>query len=366
MVDLIDRIYEAAFLPAQWPDVLGAIAEQSNCTSGALMIVDAHLPPLYAATANTADALGQFANSPAWYANPRMQCLFRIDHSGFVNAEEVMNPEERARDLVAGNLRELGLATQLGTGIFMPGRELVSFSFERTAEQGRFRQSDIAWFDRLRPHLARASLMAARAQLDQARANVEALNATGVAAAVVGASGTVLASNALFETLAPVLRPAAGGRISVRDAEARQLYQEALEATDGAQTVRSIPLRLSDETSAVLQVLPLHRSAHDLFGRGTAMLVVTGLAVDGNLPDDAILRGLFDLSASEAAVAAGLAKGLTLKQIAQGRNIGITTARSHLAQIFRKTGTGHQHQLVALLKGVTVPGSDPGQGASLP
>jgi DNA-binding CsgD family transcriptional regulator len=67
------------------------------------------------------------------------------------------------------------------------------------------------------------------------------------------------------------------------------------------------------------------------------------------------LRGLFDLSPAEAGIAAGLAAGLTVTQIAAARGIGLTTARTHLAQIFRKTGTAQQGQLVALLKGAVGP-----------
>lgn len=51
-------------------------------------------------------------------------------------------------------------------------------------------------------------------------------------------------------------------------------------------------------------------------------------------------------------MAAALARGMELKDIAAERGIGITTVRTHLAQVFHKTGTGHQAQLVALLKGV--------------
>ena len=83
------------------------------------------------------------------------------------------------------------------------------------------------------------------------------------------------------------------------------------------------------------------------------MVAVTGYSVTGNIPSDTVLRGLFDLSPAEAGVATDLSTGLTVKDIAAQRALTMATVRSHLAQIFRKTGTSQQGQLVALLKGIS-------------
>jgi DNA-binding CsgD family transcriptional regulator len=62
------------------------------------------------------------------------------------------------------------------------------------------------------------------------------------------------------------------------------------------------------------------------------------------------LRALFALSPKEARLAALLASGRTLKQAADDSQIQLSTARSYLETIFRKTGTRQQSHLVALLK----------------
>jgi DNA-binding CsgD family transcriptional regulator len=90
------------------------------------------------------------------------------------------------------------------------------------------------------------------------------------------------------------------------------------------------------------------------------MIAVTGYSVTGNLPSNAVLRGLFDLSAAEAGVASDLSSGLTLKEIAVARGISLATVRTHLGQIFRKTGTTQQGQLIALLKGISGYSGSPG------
>jgi len=56
-----------------------------------------------------------------------------------------------------------------------------------------------------------------------------------------------------------------------------------------------------------------------------------------------------DLSAKEAELAMLLLTGCSLQEAAERRAVRITTLRSQLASLFRKTGTARQGQLVALL-----------------
>ena len=74
----------------------------------------------------------------------------------------------------------------------------------------------------------------------------------------------------------------------------------------------------------------------------------TSLALPGGFADHA--RKLFDLTPTEARLAAALAGGLTLKDAAIHQGIRFSTARFYLHGIFRKTRTNQQSQLVALLK----------------
>ena len=69
--------------------------------------------------------------------------------------------------------------------------------------------------------------------------------------------------------------------------------------------------------------------------------------------------GLFDLAPAEARLAAALASGKSLTTVAAQQGIKVSSARTYLAQIFRKTGTHQQSELVALLKSTQpVRGSD--------
>ncbi len=356
-MSVLDRIYEAAFVPELWPEVLGQLATRAGAHSGAILIVDPRLPPLFSATPNVVDTLADFSRGPVWYENAPALRLRRMKYPGFLERADFFTEDERnGSNPYDDNMVRIGADWQVGSVVDMPHGEFILFTFERQRGLPDFDKSDLALLDGFRPHLARASLMAWRLQLERANAGVAALEAIGIPAAIISARGVAIASNSTFEALTDVLRPAAFGRLAARDRFADQLLQAALPGQQGEPVpeVRSIPMQLVDSDRAIVaHVIPLRRSASDIFDQGAAMVAVTGYSADGNVPTEPLLRGLFDLSVAEARIAAGLAAGLTLAEVAQQRGIGMATARTHLAQVLRKTGTRQQGQLIALLKGVS-------------
>lgn len=353
-MSLVDRIYETAFVPELWPAVLDEIVAMVGASSGAFTITDRRLPPLYVVTSGLVEFMQAFSASPYWYDNPRIARASRLNYSGFMEQGRFTSDDERQSEFAEPDLHEVGTAWQAGSLIHMPDGELVVFNFVKPAGADSFSPADIAMLDGLRPHLARTSLLATRMRLERAEASAQALNAVGIPAAILSANGAVMATNALFETFSDVLRPAAFGRIAALDRDVDRLLQAALPGVNRTLPlqVRSFPMHKGEiDQAVVVHVIPLHRAATDVFERGTALVAISGYALAGNVPDDAVLRGLFDLSAAEAGLATDLAAGKSLKEASAGRHITMATARTHLAQIFRKTGTGQQSQLVALLKG---------------
>jgi DNA-binding CsgD family transcriptional regulator len=77
-------------------------------------------------------------------------------------------------------------------------------------------------------------------------------------------------------------------------------------------------------------------------------VVITNADIQRDLPIDS-LRGVFDLTEAEGRLAALLASGEDLKTAAQELSITYGTARARLAEIFQKTETRRQGELVNLL-----------------
>ena len=349
--NLIDQVYEAAFLPERWPDVLHAIAARAGSASGAVLSIGGGDPPRWRATELVQDALEEYVTTGQWRTCERPVKLLSMNYAGFLREDEFLTEEQIERDPARKARTAVRLGAQVGTLVAMPSGEIVGFTFERWIEHGRHEQDNVLFLDGMRPHLARAGLLAARLGLERAQTAVKTLEAIGLPAAVLTGAGRVLAANGLLEKSPAYFSSAANGQLRIDDAAANRLFRERLAEITGLYgTFQSIPIAATNNRpSAILHVLPVLGDAQDIFSGAAIMVILTTVGMSVKVPDVPLLRALFDLSPAEAKLAAALASGRTLKQAAEDGQIRFSTARSYMEAIFRKTGVRQQSQLVALL-----------------
>lgn len=351
--DLIDRIYEAAFVPELWPEVLVSLNSASDAADGRLLVFDGVRPIGFKATEIGFDATETFVTTDRWRACRRIQHFHEKPKTGFAISQDYYSPSFLDRDQAYQDLRSLGLESQIETIIPMPSGELVVFVFEKWARDGNFGGGDIQRFDLLHPHLARAGLVAARLGLERAQATVSALQSIGLPAAVLTISGRVLTINALLEGMPELFLPVAHGGMAIGNAPANALFQQAIVQHRHDLVVRSIPVPAKEGTpSLVVHLLPLRRAAQDIFSGADILVAVTAVSASAMVPSPTILTGLFDLTPAEAKLATALTGGQSLKAAAISNGVTFSTARTYLDRIYRKTGANQQSQLVALLKSV--------------
>lgn len=352
---LADRFYEAAFVPELWPETLATLAAAMGARESGLMLYGTDGSIRWTATEHCAKHirgyLERFPDEDLYCRNLRTERFDLLGQRGFSRDSDLLTPAERATDQFQAELRSDGLEWQALTRIALPGGDNASFSIERMKGSENFSTGDLDRLNALWPHLARSGMTAARLGLERARGATETMQAIGLAAAVLSPRGIVRASNALFDALGRVLRPAAHGRVRLADANAQRLYDEAVADFRREPAVRSIPVVAQDEGGAVvLHLMPLRRAAQDVFSGGEVMLAATPIGVEPATPEPAVLKALFDLTGAEARIATTLATGGTVADAARAAGITQKSARTYLDRIFRKTGTGRQSQLVSLLR----------------
>ena len=354
---VIDQIYEAAFVPDRWGDVLERTGELSDSVGGAMFSYGGGVPLRGKAVPELMPLLDEYIGSDLRDACTSANRMLDMEPNSFVVVDDFLSDEEIERDPVRTRLRTLGLESGLCTTIPMPGGEIVTFIYLRPAAKISYRASEVEHLNSLRPHLARASLMAARLGLEEMRNTVAVLERLGLPAAVLNKRGQVLAANPLLAALPQIFVPRAHGTLALAPGEADALLQAALRnGRDDQDAVRSIPIPAGDTHPAlVVHAVPLRRAARDIFSGGDVLIAATEMRLRESGPPVELLRGLFDLSPAEARVAAALTRGSTLQEAADQQGIRIKTARTYLAQVFRKTGTLQQSQLVALLAGTQWP-----------
>lgn len=235
------------------------------------------------------------------------------------------------------------------------------FDIQRGRRQEMFDASEFALFERVAAVMRRVTLLhqqlgGVSIEREMAR---RALDEFSLAVIVVDRGMQLAYANAAGdELLADLAGPLGlrGGKLSARAAsEQSGLKDLVAKASDlaGARGQMLLRARSGEGRDVSLCVTPLS-AAYALPGRMNDVMIVAR-PLEPAAGGLTAVRQMFDLTEAEARLALGLASGLSLTELAQQQGIRMTTARTHLARIFWKTGTRQQSQVAALLRAAELP-----------
>jgi DNA-binding CsgD family transcriptional regulator len=351
---LTDRIYEAAVLPELWRPVLQQFASVAESLEAIVVATDGVDFRWATSSDRFAELTQQHYSYPA--SRERARRLLSRRHAGFLGDIDVFDETElESEPLFTEFLIPNGFGRGIATGIEVPGGDTIIFHAEGPFSMAPFSPDLVGRLDALRPHLARSALISARLGFERARTAVETLAGIGFAACAVRSSGSVILANQQFEGEAAIWTTRGGDKVALLDGRADTLLTDAFSRIGLEAGVRSIPLRGGPETSpAVLHVVPVRRAAHDLFGQATAILVLTKASATPT-NQTPLLQALFDLSPTEAAVAARIAAGQSIDEIACADAKSAETVRNQLKSVLAKTGCRRQVDLARMLAQMVGP-----------
>ena len=352
--NLLDAIYEAAIMVNRWPAVLDTIARKHGARGGALF-ARRNADVQWVASDSIRLDYEAFLELGWHTRNARVDRGRSMNHPGFITDTDMFTEAEMAGIPI---YRDYFVPRGLGAGVgaFMPGvqdDELV-LTLEGFANHTDARAS-LPSLDCLRPHLARAGMLAARLQLERARVAVETLALVGTPAAMLGAGRRILAANDMFIARMPGIGQdtPTGLRLADPCADATMGKVLADLGKTGARGA-SLPVLSQPHERCVLHILPIKGEARDLMLGATAALVLA-TPKEGLAPELGLIRSLLDLTPAEAKLAQALAGTGELAAAAMRLKISPTTARTQLKSVFAKTGLKRQSQLLLLLRDMAHP-----------
>jgi DNA-binding CsgD family transcriptional regulator len=355
-LDLIDRIYECAFAPEYWPKVLDQLAAMADARGGFVFAANSDVRH-WTASASLQGGMERFVNGQFFIRSERPRRGLAARHAGFLRDLDIYTEEEMAGDpLYRDLLWPAGLGWCAATIIPAPTGDMLVVSIERERARGPVDSAVVQRLDALRPHLARSTLMSARLQLERARVASETLALIGLPALVFDATGKVLAANGLLEALTGYVRWLARDRFALKNPGADALFRQTLATLDveNALHTRSFAIRGTDGNAGlVAHVIPIRRTARDIFVRCAGVLVLTPVTLP-QAPPIELVQSLFDFTPAEARVARNLTSGQTVEEIASNGRISVTTVRSHVRGVLEKTGCRRQAEAIALLGGISI------------
>lgn len=367
LIRAIDDCYEAIVEPEKWPDALQSLAGAAGADCAMFYPKDVNQDALRVPSSRSYAELLEHYVQGGWYQNHyRAERGWPLMRSRRFVLEQHLSTEEERRTLRHYN--ELYLRWGY------PGFIAIPFAIDghswclpmlRGQDRGFFTEEEGARLAVFAPHFRRMMLLTARFSWQRAGGGLESLEKIDKAALVLDWQGRVRDLNAkaraLLARAADALFLNGGGHLHAVQPDSENRLQ-ALFALLQSRDRRDRRLK---EAHPVRMERPGHRpllvEAVSLEGMvpflsaARSLLLIIDLG-ERPVPVARQLRVLLQLTPAEAELCVELASGRTLAKAAERLRITAGTARQRLKDIFHKTGTHRQSELVALLS--RLPGSD--------
>jgi DNA-binding CsgD family transcriptional regulator/PAS domain-containing protein len=369
MSDLVASIYDCAIDPNEWPRTLAALCEAMNFKSAALNLrsypsgdilllyttgIEQHwLEKLHGYGAEALEQWGGIGKLLTY--DPNQPALMSEKHKeGLTEASRIYVEWTRPR----------GMIDVMGVALARDGAAMGTIAFGRHRDAGPVTERDLSLARLLLPHLQRSVAISRLLDIGSIKSDMfqSVVDALSVGVVMTDASLKVIHANQVARRMLSMGAPvtAINGRLSVPSpgataALSRAVIKAAMDEKSLGPNGFGVPLRLGDETH-VFHVLPL-RSGQLRPTVSVAADAAIFIAPSRQSPlwPELEIAALFDLTPAEARVFERISAGVSPGQIAAETGAAQSTIKTHLLQVFAKTGCHRQAELVALASSLKLP-----------
>lgn len=352
--DIVSLIYAASVEPEKWGEVVCRLREVLSATHVGFNLVDLE----------TEIAILQFSDGPSCADPDLPEAAPAWDVCAFppVDGDIAVLSRDRTRPLASrateGGGRPSGLVDALEMTLLRTPRRIAQLAAARHDDVGCYRPEDIAFAERLLPHLRRAAAISERLVSEAERAGLlgAAVEHMAKGIVLVDTRGRVVHANAAARLLAEKREgiSLAGGSLCATDRTGRTRLDAALRsALDGASS-GPVALHRPGGRSLVAHVEPLATGGATAAARRAVAAVylctdaATVCAADG-------LDGIFNLTPAEARVLRQLLSTSDIPTAARRLEVAESTVRTHVRALFEKTGVNRITDLVGLVHRLASP-----------
>jgi DNA-binding CsgD family transcriptional regulator len=363
LLGIVAGFYDASMDWRLWPPILRQMGDAVHARSCAIASHDyetdtGRLEHLIDIDADyVASYESRYAGRDAWL---HQEEYFRSPGAVWTSQQIVPDNELVTTDYYRDWLAPQGLLHHLFGVLDRRGSVVTYLVFGRSEGAGPFDETEIALLHDLLPKMQRGfrAGQAFRKAQDIQRIAMEALDVMPMGIILLNGTGGVIGANQTARKIidtGEVLSIADGGLWA--DWGWRKLRFRDLISGEGARDRRnraeevpafSVPRAPGQKPLSVLVVPVREENEPEVEGKPVAIVFVG----DPDRPveiDPARICQIYGLSRAESRVVALLARGYRLDQVAEALGVAYETVRKHLKQVFGKTGTDRQAELVRLL-----------------
>jgi len=371
----VAKLYDAATVPEFWPATLDALLPLVDSTAGHFFLWDSTVDcPSNSLPSTSYRGQEDFCRCYG-RMDPRRQLLMQRPIGFLLRCHEHFDADFVARDPFYNEFSlPLGRRWLMTSSLWEEAGKTAIFAVFRTETQARYSDADRIMFQRLLPHIRRATTIYLRLQAARAETALgqDLLDTLPQMLFATDASARIRRSNRAGEALlgvAKILSQQRGRLLAATPAETAMLHAAIRRAVEALPEVEpgpatSVVLHGLDGARLGVTVSPLPRHSGLPGLPDQRLALVTAVPMEARRPDSAPLRAAFGFTLAEGELAAALAGGQRLDSFAAARGVGMPTVRTQLRAVFEKTQTNRQAELVRLL--TRVPTATPQSPGGMP
>jgi DNA-binding CsgD family transcriptional regulator len=363
LVELVSDIYDANMDWRQWPQVLTKLANAVDAATCAIAVRDyetetgrlEHVAKIGSRYVRSYEE--QYAYLDIWLQREeRFQAPEAIWTSQQIVPDEQLVTTEYYRDWLAPQ----GLLHHLFGVLDRRGSAVTYLVFGRSEEAGPFAENEVTLLRLLLPKMRRGlrAGQAFRKAQDVQRNAMKALDAMPMGVILLSGRGAVIGANETARKIidaGEALSVAEGGlwvdwgwrKLRFRDLVSRLTAKRRGSQAEGVPAF-SVPRSGGRKPLSIL-LMPVGEWDESEADDKPVAIVFVGDPDRVAEMEPARICQLYGLSRAEARVVALLAGGNRLDAVAETLGVTYDTVRKHLKQVFGKTGTDRQAELVRLL-----------------
>ena len=347
-----DDLQRAALEPGAWETVLETLCETVGA-HGAVLISTDHRVPGPPVTPSIRPMIDEYFQQGWNLRDIRFRGASTALRRGVTVDQDFVSPEEIQRSPYYNDWLHRHNCRYFAAIAALSGDTFWCISIQRSIKQGLFDVEEARRLSTLTRSFTDAVALSRQFGMAHVLGMADALQQTRQAAILLDEGGRLLAANALAESMMGDGIDVSRRTLVFHDRESQstfeKLFSQAISPTmkEGPlETTGSIRTRSGVNIS--VRAVVLRGWARFTFTQASVLLLLGRRRSRDNAPE--LLKKSFTLTPAEAKLAAALAEGQSLSEIAEILNITYHTARVHLRSIFQKTEVNRQGKLVALLR----------------
>jgi DNA-binding CsgD family transcriptional regulator len=366
--ELIGEIYDAALDPSLWSDVVG---KAGHFVGGSGAAIFSKSP-----TAGNGNVYYESGTDP-YYRDLYFDKYVKLDPSTtghyFADVEQPIAVEDHMpyREFLETRFykewaRPQGLVDFVSAVLDKSVTSAALFGVFRSESEGIVDDETRRRMRLIVPHIRRSVLVGRLIDLKAAEAAslADTLDGFSAGMCLVDAAGRIVHANTACHVIldAGDFLSAIGGRIVASDAKTDQAFRELFAAASrgdaavGTQGI-ALPLRAQDGSHHVAHVLPLTSGARRVAGiaySATVALFIRKVTTEAPSAP-AIIARAYHLTPTELRVLLAIVEVGGVPEVAVALGVAESTVRTHLGNLFVKTGAGRQADLVKIVAGFATP-----------